>query len=595
MWIKLNHFRRAQNCLTSCNPMLNRNLLCISQRTFARKKVWRDKDPDVIAERMEYYRQITEYRRRHKEDYERHVAEVDSKFWDPDSDQLPPVQEKMLSDLRQRQTNERTSIIKVAMLAKNKIRHLHKREIETEEKNKWHRIKDMQKLRERQMYLQALKIDTSAPVPSPTIVDFTHYYERLQNLAMLTIHGNYSEAEKLLRNEETVEEKNIYLQPLYRNLKKCIRFITKTEEAQITKKYHRLMAGVITGAMDDQENLLNDLKEKYENELLQMKKKDSVPKMKLKKLETNITSLFHLIMLWTQYTDIIYLPENAVQALKFGRLNVGDTSSSAAHEQQEYLKKVLDTGKKVEEFAYQTVEEGITTDTTDSSEGEVITPVQEESEEELPIGEDDGILSQLMAQEDGDEVQDGKILSFANEEMELDEERKQDIKYEYGLGDSDLRDFKAEVQREKIKSETDEMKSLTSQSNLTMFGIEESMEEKQRPKTEYEMEKYIKEQLEEISANLGAAENDYDNYIPDSGIDPYNPSDLLTENLVKGNNTSIVMDVYFDMLKDIPDGTLTENELETKKNLIKLVDYISQVRILDAPVLSEIYEMYRYK
>ena len=219
MWAKINHIKRARNTfMNSFSTITNYNLFSLPKMSFGVKR-WRHIDPDVLAERREYYRQVSEYRKRHKEEYERVQAEADHRYYNPDSEGPTEEVKIMINQMRKNLTKERTSIIKIAMHTKNQIMHLEKKEIEQEEKDKWKRIRDMQKLRERQMYLQALQIDSSAPIPSPTIVDFTQYYERLQNLAMLTVHGNYDEAEKLLKNQETVEEKNIYLQPLYRSLK----------------------------------------------------------------------------------------------------------------------------------------------------------------------------------------------------------------------------------------------------------------------------------------------------------------------------------------------------------------------------------------
>ena len=100
----------------------------------------------------------------------------------------------------------------------------------------------MKTLRERQMYLQAIQIDHSAPSPPPTVLDHGLYYERLQNLAFLSMHGKYKEVENVLNNKEIVDEKNIYLQPLFRQLKAWIRYISKTEEAEITKKFKQKIA-----------------------------------------------------------------------------------------------------------------------------------------------------------------------------------------------------------------------------------------------------------------------------------------------------------------------------------------------------------------
>ena len=595
MWTKLNHFKRSQNSMFGVlSAMKSKTLFQLPAMSFAisrRKKL----DPDVLAEREEFYRQISLYRKRHKEEYERLQAEKDRLYYDPESDELPPEIQKLVERRRKNETKERTSIIKVAMHTKRQIMHREKKEIETLEKEKWHQINDMMKMRERQMYLQALQIDDNPPIPPPTIVDFTHYYERLQNIAMLTVHGKYEEVEKALKHQETIDEKNLHLQPLFRKLKKCIRYITKTDEAKLNKKYQQKIAGVLTGPVDDKKNLIANLREEFEDELMKIRKRDSQPKMQLKKLETHITTLFHLLMLWTQYTDIIYAPENLMQGLKFQRLNVAKTQEMSEKQHQEYLRKVLMTNENEEFVNYQTVEEGITTDTTDTEE-EIVKMAEEQEKlekeaEENPFGEDDGILGQLMAQEEEEENED-EILSFANKELDLDSHTKHEMELDYGIGEGDVRDFKQKIQSQgKIHQEESTPGSI---SNLDMFGEDDDINENLRQRDQDEIEMFVRQQLEDITANLGAAESGIDTYQPDSGYDPHQPIDEITNSKIQAKNTSIILDVYYDRLKAIPDEDLTKNEIKTKKKLMRLSDYVSRIRMIDAPVFAEIYELYRY-
>ena len=352
------------------------------------------------------------------------------------------------------------------------------------------------------------------------------------------------------------------------------------------------MAEVITGPYDNKENLIATLRDKFEDELLKIRENDKIPKMHLKKLELHITTLFHLLMIWTQYTDVIYSPETVIQAMKFSRLNMEKSEAIEHQGHQEYIKKILKTSEKAEDIAYHTVEEGITTDTTDSSEEEVEkSTVKEEPEEEVTSFGDDGLLGQLMAQEEGDDISDEEIKSFANQELDLDSSRKEEIKFDYKIGESDLKDFKARIEQKGRFARSKNSPTTSMVSNTDMFGIQDSS----RQKDETQIEEFIKQQLEEISENLGAAENDFSNYIPNSGLDPFQPPASLTETIIKNNNTSIVMDVFHERLRNLPEVGLTKNELETKKKLLKLADYISGVRILDAPVLAEIYEMYKFK
>jgi hypothetical protein len=67
------------------------NTLFHIPQMFLRVKRRRYIDPDVIAEREEYQRKMTEYRKWNKAEYEKVLAEVNKKYYDPESEELPPV------------------------------------------------------------------------------------------------------------------------------------------------------------------------------------------------------------------------------------------------------------------------------------------------------------------------------------------------------------------------------------------------------------------------------------------------------------------------------------------------------------------------
>ena len=304
-----------------------------------RRKV---QDPDVLKERADFLEQMKEYRKKYKVEFQGIQEEVNANF-------MKENKERLIRAHRRDLDKERTSIIKIAMHTKNQIMRLYKKEIDHEERDKWRAVKEMKKLRERQMYLQAIHIDHEAPTPPPAVLDHEQYFERLQNLALLAEKGQYEEMEKVLKNQEIVDEKNMYLQPIFRNIKKAIRFITKTEEAELT---HRLK---VEGREAD-----------IPAEIQKLREKDIDPIIMIKKLERHITSLFHLIANWVQYVEVIYLPESKVQTLKHLRLHSEDRFKEAEEHQKEYLKKILKSEDKEEELKYQTVDEGLTSDTAES-------------------------------------------------------------------------------------------------------------------------------------------------------------------------------------------------------------------------------------
>lgn len=321
-------------------------------------------DPDIIQERNEFQKKLSEYRKAHKAEYERVQREANEKY----------IAEETLARIQRHRKNldrERTSIIKVAMHTKNLIRNLNKKEIEQDEKERMRAVNEMMKLRKRQMYLQAIQIDHTPPTPPATILNDTLYYERLQNLAFLSEQGHYEEVEKVLKNQELVDEKNLHLQPIYRKLKQAIRYITKTEEAELTKKYKQKIAALHAEDIEDIDAKTVELKKEYADELRKLREVESEPRIIMRKLERHITSLFHLIVLWNQYVEIIYLPEDKVQALQYLRLNSAEQEDHQAQEHKEYIEKITKVKQKEEEMKYQTVEEVETSDTGESAEEEI--------------------------------------------------------------------------------------------------------------------------------------------------------------------------------------------------------------------------------
>lgn len=103
---------------------------------------------------------------------------------------------------------------------------------------------------------------------------------------------------------------------------------------------------------------------------------------------------------------------------------------------------------------------------------------------------------------------------------------------------------------------------------------------------------------------MSKLDNDYvekdSAFRPDTGVDPFNPPDSLTGLILEREeegkpNSSVILDLFYDKLNSMSETNLTENERETKEKLKELLDYMSRMRVVDAPVLSEIYELYRYK
>jgi hypothetical protein len=61
-----------------------------------------------------------------------------------------------------------------------------------------------------------------------TILNYGEYQNKLQNLAFYAEQGDHESMQKLLDKEEVIEQKNAILQPLFRDIKSAIKFMTYT-------------------------------------------------------------------------------------------------------------------------------------------------------------------------------------------------------------------------------------------------------------------------------------------------------------------------------------------------------------------------------
>ena len=58
---------------------------------------------------------------------------------------------------------------------------------------------------------------------------------------------------------------------------------------------------------------------------------------------------------------------------------------------------------------------------------------------------------------------------------------------------------------------------------------------------------------------------------------------------------SLVLDYYKLEVLSIQDSGLSIADVERKKKVLKLIDYLSSLKIIDASVLIKLYNIYRYK
>lgn len=213
-----------------------------------------------------YNKQVTEYRRKAQLAY----WEVKSKS---ENEWLRDHEEKSAIQYEINMTKFRNSIIRISMHTRNQIDKLtadKERQAEIEERRKIDMHKEWMK---RQHYLQTLEVDSqrwpelddlkdNLFVP-PTVLHSREYTDRIHKLAEMADTANHEAMEKILNSEQTVEDKNKILSPLYNDLKLLIRKMTRTEEAEIVRDYSRNVARVVNHGGDDTEGNVKLLGRQY--------------------------------------------------------------------------------------------------------------------------------------------------------------------------------------------------------------------------------------------------------------------------------------------------------------------------------------------
>lgn len=120
--------------------------------------------------------------------------------------------------------------------------------------------------------------------------------------------------------EEVMTKKNVFLRPLYRDLKSTIKYMTFSEEYKLMRQYVRNRA-LILQALPEGSQKANDglhkLKVQYAkllaNHRNKMRNNDG---FKLKEMKKRLEDMFKLLSLWQRYVDIIYMPETEVNMLR---------------------------------------------------------------------------------------------------------------------------------------------------------------------------------------------------------------------------------------------------------------------------------------
>ncbi len=82
--------------------------------------------------------------------------------------------------------------------------------------------------------------------------------------------------------------------------------------------------------------------------------------------------------------------------------------------------------------------------------------------------------------------------------------------------------------------------------------------------------------------------------------DPYEPDQGVAHTYLKFEDSqklraSVVLDFYLKEVEGLSDEGLTFADKERKQQVLKLIEYLGSLKVIDAPVLMKLYQLYRLK
>lgn len=200
----------------------------------------------------------------------------------------------------------------------------------------------------------------------------------------------------ILDSQNVIEQKNLLLTPIFRDIKTQIRHMTYTPEYLVMREFmdnRNKMLEITEGTMpkEKRDAILGSLTHKYAKLLaLKQKEMNESWKGRVNVLEQRLEDMFKLLTLWQKYVDVIYMPEteiNLLNQIKPEDIYPEEDTFLQQQEHQELSERVQslfgkpaeqdseaaekkELPKKHEPDAYKTVEEAPTSDTSAESENE---------------------------------------------------------------------------------------------------------------------------------------------------------------------------------------------------------------------------------
>lgn len=145
------------------------------------------------------------------------------------------------------------------------------------------------------------KINENVVLPQ-TILNYGEYQQKLQHLALYSEQGDHEAMQKILDKEDVMEKKNLFLQPIFRDLKSMIKHMTYTEEFKLMKEYIDGRNMILANMSEDSPHAqhgISLLEKEYAKLLKAHRAAYSKPAAKLKLLKKRLEDVIQLLNLWS--------------------------------------------------------------------------------------------------------------------------------------------------------------------------------------------------------------------------------------------------------------------------------------------------------
>jgi len=147
----------------------------------------------------------------------------------------------------------------------------------------------------------------------PIIASHKDYYNRLIRFSFNIEQGKFEEAEENKINKKIVEYKNKNLLPLYQELKTIIKYLTINEENSVFQLFketeNRIKSRFDSERDPEMKEFLNRISFDFKKLITLIRLENEKAENKILIIENQIKSLIMILVVWNQYTDLIYKSE----------------------------------------------------------------------------------------------------------------------------------------------------------------------------------------------------------------------------------------------------------------------------------------------